>query len=80
MGIRQTGLPLGSLLASLLLPTIAIHSNWRCVAARGGVRDHGRVPVLRALSRAAGDSNSRGGDAWAVGRPVSRLPRGHRLR
>jgi MFS family permease len=29
MGIRQTGLPLGGLLASLLLPTIAIHTDWR---------------------------------------------------
>lgn len=29
MGIRQTGLPLGGLLASLLLPTIAINTDWR---------------------------------------------------
>ena len=29
MGIRQTGMPLGGLLASLLLPSIAIATDWR---------------------------------------------------
>jgi predicted MFS family arabinose efflux permease len=33
MGVRQTGVPLGGLVASLLLPTIALTSDWR-VAAR----------------------------------------------
>lgn len=37
MGIRQTGIPLGGMLAALLLTPIALKSNWRFAIAAGGV-------------------------------------------
>jgi MFS transporter, ACS family, aldohexuronate transporter len=63
MGIRQTGMPLGSLLAALALPSIALWAGWRtAVAAAGAVSIVAAIVGLRFYrSKRLGTSGERGG-------------------
>ena len=38
MSIKQTGVPLGGVMAGALVPMLALHSGWRAAAA--GTRGH----------------------------------------